>query len=423
LQRIGHFGGLAAGIAGNVIAGGVRDLASGKRPRMADLMLTPDNALKLTNKLAEMRGAAMKLGQLLSMDSGDFIPAELADILAQLRADADPMPDRQLSAILVNEWGEGWQQKLSAFDARPIAAASIGQVHRARALDGSNLAIKIQYPDIAASIDSDVDNAHLLLRTTGLLPRHIDIQPLLTEAKTQLHDEASYLREATYMVRYGRALAGDRRFVVPEYLPELSTDRILAMTFMPGTALEQMLTASQDERDQLAHALMDLVLRELFEFGVMQSDPNLGNYRYDPDSGQIILLDFGAARDVSAAIEGFYRRVLTAGLSGDQKLLRSALEDFGLIDAKMDSGHIEAVTRLFDMIIEPMLHSGPFDFGDRCFLHSMRDRGLALASDRSNWRLPPAELFFVQRKLGGSYHLAAQLRAQVDIGAMLRARL
>jgi predicted unusual protein kinase regulating ubiquinone biosynthesis (AarF/ABC1/UbiB family) len=333
------------------------------------------------------------------------------------------MPDKQLSAILVDEWGAGWQQKLAAFDARPIAAASIGQVHRARAPDGRNLAIKIQYPDIAASIDSDVDNAHLLLRTTGLLPRHIDIKPLLTEAKAQLHDEANYLREAAYLVRYGRALAGDRRFIVPDYLPELSTDRILAMTFMPGIALEQMLTASQAERDALAHALMDLVLRELFDFGVMQSDPNLGNYRYDPDSGQIILLDFGAARDVSAAIDGFYRRVLTAGLSGDQKLLRSALEDFGLIDAKMDSGHIEAVTQLFDMIIEPMLHSGPFDFGDRSFLQSMRDRGLALASDRSNWRLPPAELFFVQRKLGGTYHLAARLRARVDIGALLRARL
>jgi predicted unusual protein kinase regulating ubiquinone biosynthesis (AarF/ABC1/UbiB family) len=420
LQRLGHFGGLAAGIAGNVVAGGVRELASGRRPSMSDLLLTPANALKLTNRLADMRGAAMKLGQLLSLDSGDFVPPELADILARLRSDAEPMPDAQLSKILIREWGEGWQRKLLAFDAKPIAAASIGQVHRARALDGRNLAIKIQYPGIADSIDSDVDNASLLLKATGLVPRHLDIVPLLAEAKAQLHDEADYIREAQYQVRYAEALRGDDRFAVPETLPELSTAKILAMTYMPSVPLDQVMAGSQQQRDSIAHALMDLVLRELFAFGLMQSDPNLANYRYDPDSGKIILLDFGAAREISEELAGFYRHVLTAGLSGDAALLRRALEDFGLIDDRMDAGHIAAIIQLFDTLIEPLLNQGPFDFGNQGFLRNMRDQGMALANDRSNWRLPPAELLFVQRKLGGTYHLAARLRAKIDIGALLR---
>ena len=423
LRRLGHFGGLAAGIAGNVVAGGVRELASGKRPRMSELMLTPANAFKVTGKLAEMRGAAMKLGQLLSMDSGDFVPPELAEILARLRADAEPMTDAQLAKILVTQWGENWRGKLSAFDARPIAAASIGQVHRARSVDGRDLAVKIQYPLIANSIDSDVDNASMLLKASGLLPRHIDIKPLLAEAKMQLHDEADYVREAAYLARYAKALGDDARFVVPEILPEISTPTILAMTYVPGVAIEQLSTRPQEERDRAAHMLMDLVLRELFEFGVMQSDPNLANYRYDPGTGSIVLLDFGAARDVSPEIEQFYRQMLSAGLTGDQAKLRGALEDFGLIDDQMSAGHVNSVTRLFDMIIEPMLHQGAFDFGNNGLMHAIRDQGFALLNDRANWRLPPAELFFVQRKLGGMYHLAARLRARVDIGALLRIHL
>jgi predicted unusual protein kinase regulating ubiquinone biosynthesis (AarF/ABC1/UbiB family) len=423
LQRLGRFGGLAAGIAGNVVAAGVRDLAIGKRPRMSDLLLTPANARKLTERLADMRGAAMKLGQLLSMDSGDFVPPELADILARLRADAEPMPDAQLSKILVEEWGAQWKSKLSAFDARPIAAASIGQVHRARSPDGRDLAVKIQYPGIADSIDSDVDNASLLLKATGLLPKHIDISPLLAEAKRQLHEEADYLREASYLRRYADVLAGDQRFAVPETLPELSTRRILAMAFMPGVPIEQAVSASQRERDELAHSFMDLVLRELFDFGLMQSDPNLANYRFDSESGRIVLLDFGATRDVPPEIAGFYRKVLRAGLAGDAQLLRDAMEDCGMIDADMAPDHVTAIVGLFDALIEPLLHYGPFDFGNRTFLRSLRDRGFELASDRANWRMPPVELLLVQRKLGGTYHLAARLGARVDIRALLQAYL
>jgi predicted unusual protein kinase regulating ubiquinone biosynthesis (AarF/ABC1/UbiB family) len=423
LRRLGHFGGLAAGIAGNVVAGGVRELASGKRPRMSDLMLTPANARKVTDRLAKMRGAAMKLGQLLSMDSGDFVPPELAEILARLRADAEPMTDAQLAKILVNQWGADWRGKLSAFDSRPIAAASIGQVHRARSVDGRDLAVKIQYPDIAASIDSDVENASMLLKASGLLPRHIDIKPLLAEAKIQLHDEADYVREAMYLARYAEALNGDPRFAVPDTLPELSTPTILAMTYVPGVPIEELLTKSQEDRDRVAHALMDLVLCELFEFGVMQSDPNLANYRYDPVTEKIVLLDFGAARYVSPEIEQFYRQILSAGLTGDQAILRSALEEFGLIDDQMSTAHVHSVTRLFDMIIEPMIHRGAFDFGNNSLMHSIRDEGLELLNDRANWRLPPAELFFIQRKLGGMYHLAARLRARLDIGALLRKHL
>jgi predicted unusual protein kinase regulating ubiquinone biosynthesis (AarF/ABC1/UbiB family) len=141
----------------------------------------------------------MKLGQMLSLDAGDMLPAELTAILARLRDSAHHMPPAQLQKVLNAEWGADWRRRFAHFDPRPLAAASIGQVHRARLPDGRELAIKVQYPGVAASIDADVDNVATLLRLSNLLPASLDIAPLLEEAKRQLHEEADYVREAAQM--------------------------------------------------------------------------------------------------------------------------------------------------------------------------------------------------------------------------------
>ena len=187
--RIGRFAKvarLAGGVAGGMLAEGARQFRAGNRPRRRDLLLTPANARRVTKQLSEMRGAAMKLGQILSMDSGDLLPRELTDILASLRNDATSMPDAQLDAALVAAYGKDWEKAFRIFDRYPIAAASIGQVHRAVAHDGRELALKIQYPGVGDSIDSDVDNIATVLRISGLLPDDVDMTPLLEDAKSQL---------------------------------------------------------------------------------------------------------------------------------------------------------------------------------------------------------------------------------------------
>ena len=191
----------------------------------------------------------MKLGQMISLDAGDVLPAELTAILARLRDAAHVMPPAQLNQVLVAEWGPDWRRHLAAFDATPIAAASIGQVHRAVLPDGRKLAIKVQYPGIAASIDADVDNVATLLRMSGLLPAQLDIAPLLAEAKRQLHEEADYRREAAQMRRYGELLAGDPAFVMPQSVEALCGDRILAMDFIPGSPIETLEQAPPETRD------------------------------------------------------------------------------------------------------------------------------------------------------------------------------
>ncbi len=386
---------------------------------MRDLVLTPGNAARMADRLSHLRGAAMKMGQMISMDAGDMLPSELAEILARVRDQAHRMPPRQLRDVLNREWGEGWRARFSAFDATPIAAASIGQVHRATTQDGRELAIKVQYPGVRQSIDSDVDNVATLLRVSGLLPKGLDLSPLLAEAKRQLHEEADYEREGAQMMRYRALLAQEEdSYLVPAIAPDFSTASVLAMDFLPGRPVETLEDAPQAERDRVIASIIALVLRELFEFGVMQTDPNFANFRYQPETGRLVLLDFGATRDVSADVAGAYRRLLAAGLAQDRDAVRTAAVEAGFVGPGVLEHHRPALDRIIDIIVTEMSREGPFDFGDRAFVGTIRDLGMDMAADRATWHIPPIETLFVQRKISGTALLGARLKARVDVRAM-----
>lgn len=418
--RLGAFGRLAGGVASGMLGEGARRLARGERPRMRDLVLTPGNVGRLADRLSHLRGAAMKLGQMTSMDAGDLLPPELAAILAQLRSQAHRMPPEQLRRVLDSEWGPDWRRRFARFNATPIAAASIGQVHRATLPDGRELAIKVQYPGVRESIDSDVDNVATLLRVSGVLPRELDLAPLLTEAKRQLHEEADYEREAAQMTRFADWLDGHTDYVVPRPLPELTTARVLAMDFIDGIPIEALADAPQEQRDAAMRDLMALVLREMFEFGAMQTDPNFANYRFQPDAGRLVLLDFGAARDVDPATAQGYRSLLSAGLSGDRDAVREAARAAGFLGEAAVARHRPLVDRMIDIVVTEMSRPGPFDFGDRGFVEVLREQGMEMAADRSTWHIPPVETLFVQRKVSGTALLAARLEARVDVRELVR---
>ena len=215
IGRLARLGSLASGVAGGMLAEGARQLAQGKKPRMGDLLLTPANAQRVADQLAQLRGAAMKVGQLLSMDAGSLMPPELAEILARLRENARTMPMSQVVEVLETHWGKGWEKHFSRFSFTPAAAASIGQVHRACDKGGRELAVKIQYPGVRRSIDSDVDNVATLLKLSGLLPKNLNAAPLLNEAKRQLHEAADYHHVAQCLQRFRQLLDGDADFLLP----------------------------------------------------------------------------------------------------------------------------------------------------------------------------------------------------------------
>lgn len=418
LGRLATLGQMAGGVATGIVSEGVRRLANGERPQLSDLILTPANAHRVTDHLSRMRGAAMKLGQMLSLDAGEFLPTELQAILAQLRHQGHVMPPAQLEQVMRSAWGSDWRNHLSRFDSHPIAAASIGQVHRATLRTGEDVVVKVQYPGVAASISSDIDNVATLLRISGLLPQRLDITPHLAEAKKQLRDEADYLREAAQMQQYRALLAEDSRFLVPQPIESLLTPTVLPMTFLAGEPIETLGSQNATVRDAGATALIELVLRELFEFGVMQTDPNFANYRWQRETGKIVLLDFGAAGSLTLESVEAYRKLLHAGLSGKPAPVRQALVDMGLLTAAQLAKHGKDIDELITLL-QNRLEAQVFDFSDRRLVSSLRDQATVLISDRSTWGLPSSDGLFIQRKIAGMVLLNMNLGARISLRALL----
>ena len=422
LSRIGRLGSLAGRIAGNVVSQGAGQLLKGEKPALSSLLLTPKNISNIADQLASMRGAAMKLGQLISMDAGDFLPEELAVILGRLRDDADPMPKDQLIATLNQSWGEKWQDDLLYFSFAPIAAASIGQVHKVITMDGRMLAVKVQYPGVKKSIDSDVDNVATLIKLTGLVPKSLDINPLLQEAKAQLHQEADYVREADMLNRY-RALVestdipnkGSNAFVIPQTFAPLTTSTVLAMDFIEAQDLDALLNEPQDVRDAVMTALMTLFFNEIFHFKLLQSDPNLANYQFKPDTKEIVLLDFGATRDVPDAISAQYQALLNSAAANDRAMMQQAAFRIGLIDESHSQTQVDAVINIGMEACEAIRCEGAYDFGQSDLIARLHEKGMALTMEHNFWHTPPVDALFIHRKLGGLFLLAKRLKAKVDM--------
>ena len=417
-SRMARLGSLAGGVAGNMLAEGARQFAQGKRPKINELLLTPANARRVTDQLAQLRGAAMKVGQLMSMDAGELLPPELAEILARLRADASPMPMSQVVSVLNANWGEGWDRHFQQFSFTPVAAASIGQVHLAQTKDGQRLAIKIQYPGVRQSINSDVDNVATLLRLSGLLPKSLDIAPLMAEAKQQLHHEADYLREGAYMGEYGALLRHAGEFSLPQMHATLTTQNILVMTRMDGVPVESLSAAPQAERDRVIGLLFHLLFREIFEFRLIQTDPNFANYRYDSASRQLILLDFGATRSYQTSMIEHYRQLMNGATTGNRPAMNAAAQAIGYFQASINDTQRNLVLDIFALACEPLRHEGDYDFGRSDLAARIRDAGMILGMDRDFWHTPPADTLFLHRKLGGLYLLAARLKARVNVQKM-----
>ena len=218
-------------------------------------------------------------------------------------------------------------------------------------------------------------------------------------------------------------MAGDQGFVVPTLHEELTRTRILAMSFEEGIPIEALTEEPQDLRNEVFERIVELVLREMFEFGAMQTDPNFANYRYRRSDGAVVLLDFGAARDVEPHVVEGYRRLLIAGLTGDAEKVRTEALAIGFINETVIERQSERIDRMISIITHEMNKDAPFDFGNRAFVPLLRDEGMAIAEDKQSWHIPPAETLFVQRKVSGTALLGARLEAIINIRQLVDAKL
>ena len=418
--RFARMARMAGGVAGGMLAEGSRQLRAGKRPSTRDMLLTPGNARRVAEQLATMRGAAMKVGQILSMDAGELLPRELADILARLRDDARYMPVAQLQAVMREAYGDDWETLFYDFDTRPLAAASIGQVHRTISPDGREIVLKVQYPGVADSIDSDVDNIAGLLRLSGLLPQGFDIQPLLDDAKCQLKDEADYLKEAEFLQAFGDLLRDDERFLLPEVLPELTRHNVLAMTYVAGSPIDSIIDLPQAERDRVMTALIELMLLELFELRMVQTDPNFANYQYRRGTGEIVLLDFGATRRFKAGFANNYKKLARGAIAGDRAKVAAAAERLGFSMGEADSEYRELVLEVLMLVLEPLCTDEDYDFARSSMARDLSALAEEVRGYRDIWRAPPIDAVYFHRKVAGMYLLATRLKARVNVHMLVQ---
>ena len=279
--------------------------------------------------------------------------------------------------------------------------------------------LKVQYPGVADSIDSDVDNIASLLRMSGLLPRQLDIEPLLVDVRVQLREEADYLREAKFLQRFRDALAEDARFVLPEVLPELTRRTVLAMTYIECEPIENLALQPAAERDRVMTALLELLLTELFTLRLVQTDPNFANYRYRVEDGAIVLLDFGATRRFRAGFVRDYGKLAAAAIAEDRDALACAAERVGYAMGEQDSHYRELVLDMLLLALEPLRHPGLYDFGRSDMPARLMELGQSVTGFRDFWQAPPTDAIYFHRKLGGLFMLASRLQARVDVGALM----
>ena len=421
LNRLFQLGTTGARMAAGGLVEKGRRLKERAEQELPHALLTADNAKLLAERLARLRGAAMKVGQMLSMEGDSMLPKEFAKALEVLRSSAHTMPEGQVRQVLTAEYGPDWQDLFTEFELTPMASASIGQVHRAIAQDGREVAVKLQYPGVAESIDSDVDNLRSLLRLARLVPSELDLDALTDEVKAELRKEVDYERELQQLLAYREALGEHPGLRLPQPHADLSRPRVLALELVPGVPLltwgEQ---APQEQRNAVATQLLELLATELFDIGLMQTDPNPANYLYDADREDLVLLDFGATREVPPDVADLYREAFSGIAERDEARLRQVLLRLGIGGTAEDR---EASDLLIRIALEAseVLDEGGYDFAASDLPERLQALGKELRRYRTQLRPPPPAYLFFQRKLGGTFLLCRQLRARTNGRAALRA--
>jgi predicted unusual protein kinase regulating ubiquinone biosynthesis (AarF/ABC1/UbiB family) len=411
--------GLAANIARKEIQGRLRDAVSGTSDTRS-LALRIEQAKLLAESLGRLKGAMMKAGQLLSIDAGEFLPPEVLEVLAKLQSEAEPVDFAALHAVLVEELGDAGLGRLEGLSEQPAASASIGQVYRAR-VDGTPVAVKVQYPGVAESIDSDLAVlGNLGQSMVTLSGRKVDLSDLIGELGQILHFEADYERERAFMESFRSALADDERFAVPRAFPSLSTKRVLTMSWEEGCSLTQWIAKgpSMAEREAVGRMMLDLFCLELFTWGMVQTDPNFGNFLIREMPGKtpvIVLLDFGATVEFDAAFRQAYRGMLRTMASKDGKRMLDEGIAFGLIDPREGPETRGLFVEMLQASYEPFHPTRqPFAFRDP--EHAARTYDVSQRFMRSLvYSPPPRQLIFLHRKLGGIFQLLKRLDLTLDL--------
>ncbi|KAJ7044901.1 ABC1-domain-containing protein [Mycena alexandri] len=434
IGRFFHYGGLAASLGYGAASEIMRRTAS---PSSGDgaqqsVMMTEANITRLVSKLSQMRGAALKLGQFLSIQDTHVLPADVDKIFRRVQDSAHYMPDWQMEEVLRTAFGPDWGSLFTSFDRVPFAAASIGQVHAATLAPhasptgaSARVAVKVQFPGIASSIASDLGYIGVLLTAGRLLPKGLFLDRTMAVMKQELADECDYVREAGFLRAFGAPdrLGGDKRFRVP-WVWEGSTERVLVMEMVEGVSVgdAQLGRLSQAERDEIAALIIELCLLELFTFRLMQTDPNHANFLWDAPHRRLALVDFGATRAYSKEFMDGWLRLLEAAATDDRDACVEWSRKVGYLTGEESKEMLTAHVTSLALLATPFKPSTPqpFAFGPGSTWAGITSdiRAQIPVMLRERLTPPPRETYSLNRKLSGAFLLAARLDATVDTRAI-----
>ncbi len=408
--------GLAAKLGQQEIGRRVDSLVS-SNAKISQLKNQVEQAQLLVKTLGHLKGAAMKVGQALSVELRDFFPSDVIDVLNQLQDNSDSMGIHAVEKILKQELGPEKFLEIKDLSAKPLASASIGQVHGA-VYKEEKIAIKIQYPGIDQTIDTDLSLLQSLFR--GLIKisgRQADLDPLFVELKNVLKQEADYTQEAALHKEYAVAFANLTQIRIPRVIDELSTKHVIAMSLEEGLKPDAWMKTnpSAEQRNKVARMFLDLYSHEFFKSGLVQTDPNFANFLIHPNAEYLVALDFGATRRYSQEFRTQYQQLLRTIAEGTTCDIISDASKMGLIDLKESEDCREAFAQMLRMSIEPFHKDRqPFCFSDTDYANKMRNTGKEFLR-LSKHTPPPHQLIFLHRKLGGTFHLLKTIKAEVDL--------
>ncbi len=385
-----------------------------------------DQARLVARELGRLKGTAMKAGQLLSMYGEHLLPPEANALLKTLQSQAPPLAWEPIEKVLLQELGAERLRELE-IEREPYAAASLGQVHRARELStGRELALKVQYPGVDRAIDSDLKAVRRVLSTIAKLPSGPRFDEIFEEIREMLAREVDYRDELEATEEVRRRLSDDPRYVVPEPVAAFSTQRVLATVLEAGVGVDapEVAELSPARRAALAEAHLELYLRELFEWHWMQTDPHLGNYRIQVGEGgrpdRLVLLDFGAMRKFEQPFIGTYLEFVRAAVRRNAGGTITAGERLGFLrpgdSPEIQQGFAELCFLITEVFDEP--GGRPYDWKGSDLPKRVMRRGAEVAFS-FKLRPPPREIVFLDRKMGGVFIFLSVLNPQFSARRVL----
>ncbi|RZU46854.1 ABC1 family protein [Fluviicoccus keumensis] len=395
-----------------------------------------EQAEYLVREMGKLKGSIVKIGQMMALYGEHFLPPEVTRALHQLNDNTVALHWDVIEQYLMTELGEKRYGEL-IIDPEPLGAASLAQVHRAvRKSDGTELVLKIQYPGVADAIDSDLSLVAQMMRLARVVPQTREFEEWLEEVRLMMHREVNYPQEMETTRLFHEHLKGDKRYIVPHIYPDYSTEKVIAMSYEHGVPINSnaIMTLSQERRNRLAEASLEICCREVFEWGEMQTDPNFGNYLVrlgdgtDTNPDQIVLLDFGAVRDFPDDLlnlaRGLTRAAFFRNMDGMLDVMQSHPFFLSIpVDVRRGLAElfflaVEPFSDMTDVPAEALTADGRYIWA-KANLHNRVMAKAARSAATRHFTVPPKELMFISRKFVGAYTFMTVIDAQIHSRPML----